>query len=166
MTQFIALFFSSMSLLNSPTVYMNSIEATVSLQDSFNACSVTNSTQSLANYIYNLYAYEKTISKKRYFKATEQTVIFFPNKNPLIVSKFLAPFQWIILAIDEDPAFQFLGSVTNSVNRSEHFAISTDSITLVNYADSKAKTLNLKYKVYRGQEYLAKDRIDFTFKPK
>lgn len=165
MTWWIAVFFSTMGIWNSPHVStggnMNMDQAIMALNEDHNAFAILASTHLASAYIDAITTNEGTVSNNRCFKATEQTVIFFiGNKPPLIASKFLAPLQWMVLSktMDDKSSTMAAPSITQ-----EHFFVNTDSIALVNFASARAKYLNISYRIYRGQEYMPKEVYDFAF---
>lgn len=155
MIQWIALFFST-ALMAPPTTY-SIPDAGLSLYQNRNSYSLMMTTANVGNYLYGLKANEYNVSQAQVFRVTEQTVILSNGKPVVIASKFLAPLQWLVLSVDVD---------TGPTAGEQLFSIDTDSNALVIGAIQKATQMNKKYVIYRGTEYIAKDRYDFSFKAK
>lgn len=171
----IALFFSSMSLLNSPTTYIDVIQASASLTKDSNAYAMFEDTAPAANYMLSftspsIVSVQSNLTKRKVYKSVEQVVLRDNlGRVSLVTTKFLAKPQWIILLVDLDlrPEFGQMGNTNHPTNTTmEHFAISTDAVALADFASNKSLDTGLAYRIYRAQEYDARDTLNFTFTPK
>lgn len=175
MTYWIALFFQATSLLNSPTTYIDVIQASASLNVDHNVYAVFQDTGNAGNYMLSLsspsiFSIFPNLAHRRVFQGVEQTVLRGDlGRVSLIATKFLAKPQWIILTVEDgsEATYGIIGSTNHPANTMmEHFAMSIDSVSLADFAMSKALDTGLSYKIYRAQEYDAKDSLNFSFTPK
>jgi hypothetical protein len=178
----IAIFGSTMSLLQSPTSYVDVREKVNDLMVSQNTWAVVETTASVAIYLNSVGDFQADMTKSvmplgqeyphpspnftknRIFRATEQRLITDANGEVIFVgSKPRMPFQWVILSVDVDADSP--GS-PGSPSPDYIYDVSTSSTTLINYAISYKDFTGLDYKIYKGTEYEAKLIYSYKLIPK
>ena len=169
MTWWIATFFTTMSVLVGPGIpigYVGINTVAEQLDRDLNAYDVVDSTMSVGNYVLSISTIAKAPNSerapKRVYKCLEQTLLVSNGRPSLLVTKFLAKPQWVMLM--NDPLFPENNFDVESL--SEHFVVSTDSNVVAQYAINKGLITGLKYRIYKGQEYEYTSREDYSFKLK
>lgn len=166
MTWWIALWFSSMTLLSPATQYAYVPLNVGALNLYKHTYAVFNTTADVGAYMDSLAGLENEVTIKTIYRGPEQRLILSNGKPIFLGTKFLAPNQYSVLSYDESfSSHAFIGSTSNSIDREEFYTVSDSSTDLINYTLLKAKQTGYDYKIYRGEQYVARDNgRSFTFK--
>lgn len=118
------------------------------------------------------------ISTKQVFRVVEQNLIVSSGVPIFFGTKFKAPLQWAVLStITIQMSDYWTKSSTGGwvlvstptrprTEIQDHFIVNQSSTALVAKTLARVARTKEKYRIYRAEGYIAKDRYDFSFKKK